>query len=184
MMEWLKAASEVLKQGGVLAYPTEQCFGLGCDPDDIDAIDRILAIKQRRAEQGLIVIGLDQQQLSQYADFDQLTEQQLAQVNASWPGPNTWLIPAREGVSTHVKGEHTSIAVRATAFEPCRYLLAEFEKPLISTSANRHARPSLITAQAVIDELGSEVDYVVDVPVGGAAQPSTITDAISGRQLR
>lgn len=182
--EWVSTAVRVLREGGVIAYPTEHCFGLGCDPKCVDAVQRILTIKQRRAEQGLILIGLDEHQLSSYANFAKLTEAERERVLSSWPGPNTWLIPCHPDVSPMVRGSHDTIAVRATAFAPCRELLQAFANPVISTSANRHSKPAILTANDVQTELGAELDYIVNLPVGGASQPSTIRDARSGTQLR
>ena len=180
----LKDALKVLSGGGVIAYPTEHCFGLGCDPSQLDAVQRILTIKQRAADQGLILIGLDEQQLSGYANFEALTQEQRERLRASWPGASTWLVPAVEDVSPLIRGVHQTIAVRVPSFAPCRALLSDLARPLVSTSANRHGEPALLRASDVVKSLGDELDYVVDAPVGGASQPSTITDARSGLQLR
>ena len=130
------------------------------------------------------MIGLNAQQLEPYANFNSLSAEQLARVEQSWPGPNTWLIPAYREVSRMLRGRHDSIAVRVTANEVCRDLLATFGKAIVSTSANRHGQESLLSAQAVIEELGADVDYVVELPVGGANKPSTITDALTNTQMR
>ena len=180
----IEKAVDVLTAGGVIAYPTEQCFGLGCDPDNPQAVQRILDIKQRSADQGLILIGLDQQQFDPYADFAALNTEQLERVVTSWPGPNTWLIPAYEHTSTLLRGSHESIAVRATANEICRDLLTAFGKALVSTSANRHGQPPILESTDVVSLLGKDVDYVLEFSVGGAAKPSTIRDALNNQQLR
>lgn len=180
----IQRAADVLRAGGVIAYPTEHCFGLGCDPNNARAIQRILAIKRRAAEQGLIVIGLDEAQLGVYADFSALDSSQLQRVRATWPGPNTWLVPAHTDVSTLLRGQHQSIAVRLTANEICRDLLAEFGHAIVSTSANRHGEAALLEASEVTREMGREVDFVLEFAVGGAAAPSTIRDALSNQQLR
>lgn len=180
----INKAVEVLRGGGVIAYPTEHCFGLGCDPNNAQAVERILTIKQRKAEQGLILLGANEAQLGVYANFAALDAAQLQRVRDSWPGPNTWLIPAHANVSTLLRGHHLSIAVRFTANEICRDLLTKFGHAIVSTSANRHGQAALLEADEVTHEMGTEVDYVLELAVGGAPAPSTIRDAQSNAQLR
>ena len=86
-----------LHREGVIAYATEAVFGLGCDPDSEAAVRRLLAIKQRPVEKGLILIAADLTQLQDYIDLSQISNEQLARVQASWPGPFTWIMPARWG---------------------------------------------------------------------------------------
>ena len=88
-----EAAARWLQDGGVIAYPTEAVWGLGCDPFDVMALERLLAIKQRTPDKGLIVIAADIEQLRPLLDLDALPAERLAEVTASWPGPNTWLMP-------------------------------------------------------------------------------------------
>lgn len=176
------AAVGVLLEGGIIAYPTEYCFGLGCDPRDQNAVLRLLAIKQRQVDQGVILIAANEQQISIYADLEVLARK--PEIVASWPGPNTWLLPVNTSVPTWIKGRHSSIAMRVPGHSLSRQLCEAFAHPIVSTSANRHGSPSLLSADAVVRELGEELDYVVDAPVGGAAKASTIRDAISGQILR
>lgn len=178
----LAAATHCLKYGGVIAYPTEYCFGLGCDPTNETAVRRILAMKERPWEQGLIVIGDRTERLRKLIDQEQ--PELLAPAVASWPGPYTWLLPASPGVASWLKGNHTSIAVRVTAFPPVRQLCRDSGMALVSTSANRSGRPPLRTSEAVLAEFGTELDLILDERVGTATQPSTIRDAATGRCLR
>src|SRR6218665_315978 len=83
-----------LKSGGVIAYPTEAVWGLGCDPFDETAVMRLLAIKQRPVDKGLILIAADLAQLQPLLDLPAMPETRLAEVLASWPGPHTWVLPA------------------------------------------------------------------------------------------
>ena len=182
MKEILNKAVTVLRQGGVIAYPTEYCFGLGCDPRQVKAIQRILAIKQRQAQQGLILIAADLHQINFYAQTEGL--ERLPEIKASWPGPNTWLLPAKASVNEWLRGRHTSIAMRIPQHNFCLSLCTQFDHAIVSTSANRHGQADLINMQEVEDELGNEVDYIVDGSVGGAEKASTIRDAISGEICR
>lgn len=181
-MQSIRDAAGVLDAGGVIAYPTEYCFGLGCDPRNEAAVDRLLEVKQRSREQGVILIAADEQQVQLLTNWRGLDRQ--SEVRASWPGPHTWLLPAKQGVAPWLRGNHTSLAMRVPGHPVCVELCQQFGFPIVSTSANRHGSPALLTAMDVRDELGSELDYVLDLPVGDAQSASTIRDALSGETLR
>jgi L-threonylcarbamoyladenylate synthase len=178
----IKQAVAALRSGGVIAYPTEYCFGFGCDPRNTDALARLLAIKQRKREQGVILIAASLEQVSCYAELKNLVR--LRQITDSWPGPNTWVIPAKAAVSDWLRGKHSSIAMRISDHPVCLSLCRQFDHPIVSTSANRHGQDALLTAADVSREFAGQLDYIIDAPVGGAAQASTIRDAISGQQFR
>jgi len=162
-------AVDALRNGGVIAYPTEYCFGLGCDPRNERALERLLTIKQRNKRQGVILIASTYEQVSDYACLESLPL--VERVKASWPGPNTWILPAKDDVSSWVRGQHTSIAMRISAHDVCNQLCQQFDHAIVSTSAMR-------------DQFSEELDYIVGLEVGGAEHASTIRDAISGEQLR
>lgn len=171
-----------LINGGVIAYPTEHCFGLGCDPLNEAAVRRILTIKQRRMAQGLILIAASSNQVEEYA---RLQEAPLAEtVENTWPGPNTWLLPKQTTTPAWLTGEHQSIAMRVTAHPFSQRMCQQFGGAIVSTSANRHGRSALLTAKQVQQELGDELDYIVAADVGGDSHPSIIRDATTGEQLR
>jgi L-threonylcarbamoyladenylate synthase len=178
----LEQAVAVLRQGGVIAYPTESVYGLGCDPDNAAAIRKLLALKQRSPDKGLILIAADFAQLAPYLDEIGASRQQA--VLASWPGPVTWLWPARPTVSRLLRGAHDTLAVRVTAHPIAAQLCRRFGKALVSTSANRSGQPPARDAATVREQFGSDVDYVVDAPTGGLARPTTIRDAVTGEVLR
>ncbi|MBS0199791.1 MAG: Sua5/YciO/YrdC/YwlC family protein, partial [Proteobacteria bacterium] len=90
----IEAAAALLKCGGVIAYPTEGVWGLGCDPRNEQAVMRILAIKQREVGKGLILIAANEAQLASFVAMDALDEEPRAAVRASWPGAATWIVPA------------------------------------------------------------------------------------------
>ena len=94
-MDNFEQVLNALQQGEVIAYPTEGVFGVGCDPDNPKAIQKLLDLKQRPVEKGLILIAASYEQLLPYIDESQLTPEQLATVHATWPGPYTWIMPAR-----------------------------------------------------------------------------------------
>ena len=178
----IKHAVAALRSGGVIAYPTEYCFGLGCDPRNEAAVARLLTIKQRKREQGVILIAASLEQISCYAELDDVAR--LKQITESWPGPNTWVMPVKESVSKWLRGEHSSIAMRISDHPVCTSLCFEFDHPIVSTSANRHGQDALLNAADVGKEFSAELDYIVDEPVGDASRASIIRDAITGEQFR
>lgn len=180
--EELRQAAAVLDRGGVIAYPTEGCYGLGCDPRRAGAVQRVLRLKRRSWRQGLILIAARWAQIVPWVDSGD--EQAVARARRSWPGPHTWLLAARPGVPRRVRGEHDSIAVRITAHPLAAALCRHCRHPLVSTSANRHGRPPALTAAQVRAQFGDGVDYILTGPLGGLAGPTPIRDARSGETLR
>lgn len=178
----LSEAVAVLKAGGVIAYPTESCFGLGCDPLNRQAVARILAIKKRAVTQGVILIASDIDQVDAYADL--ASAPLLESILASWPGPNTWLLAKRDPVPDWLSGEHTTIAMRVTAHQTSRQLCQRYAAAIVSTSANRHGRPALTDIDSLRSEMGSELDYLLDASIGSDPAPSLIRDATTGQKLR
>lgn len=175
-------AVTALRAGGVIAYPTEYCFGLGCDPRNEAAVSRLLKIKNRQREQGVILIASNLTQVREWVDLSASPMQ--AEIEASWPGPNTWLLPALATVSPWVRGHHSTVAMRVPAHDLCQSLCEHFCAAIVSTSANRHGQAALLTAAEVDTEMGVELDYIVDAPVGGAHTASIIRDGLTGKRIR
>lgn len=172
----------MLRRGGVLAYPTEGCYGLGCDPRDTRGVRRILRLKRRRWQQGLILIGAHWQHVAPWVDASDTAA--VARARASWPGPYTWLLPARSGVSRWLRGEHDTIAVRVTSHPQASALCRGLRSAIVSTSANVHDRPPALTAAEVRRQFVGRVDWILAGPLGGLAGPTEIRDARSGARLR
>ncbi|HEY9132957.1 MAG TPA: Sua5/YciO/YrdC/YwlC family protein [Dyella sp.] len=178
------AAAELLRRGGVLAYPTEAVYGLGCDPHNREAFERLFALKQRPPTQGVLLIGASFQQVARYIDHAEVPEDTLDRIRATWPGPNTWIFPRSPDVPAWVTGGHTGIALRVTAHEPAAALCRAFGGPLVSTSANPHGEPPARSSAAVTAYFGDALDAVLDAPVGGLASPTVIRDALTGCIIR
>lgn len=178
----LRRAVRILRAGGVVAYPTEGVFGLGCDPFNEGAVLRLLAIKHRPVHKGLILIAADVGQLAPLLRPE--SEALMAPVLASWPGPSTWILPAGPGVPAWLTGGSDGIALRVTAHPPAADLCRAFGGALVSTSANATGRPPARSALAVRRALGNRIDYVLTGATGGAAGPSEIRDARDGRLVR
>lgn len=175
-------ASQCLSDGGVIAYPTEGVFGLGCDPFNQQAVERILTIKQRPVEKGVILIAANLAQLIPY--LAELSAAQTAKLEQSWPGPFTWVVPHNGTLPVWITGGRDNVAVRVSGHPLARDLCAQFQSPIVSTSANRAGDPALCDVEDVRKDLGAEVDYIVEGQVQRPGQASQITDLISGLTFR
>ncbi|ACR70685.1 L-threonylcarbamoyladenylate synthase type 1 TsaC [Edwardsiella ictaluri] len=179
----LAAAVAALRQQRVIAYPTEAVFGLGCDPDSEPAVQALLGLKQRPWDKGLILIAADYQQLLPYVCDEALQGERRAAVFSHWPGPVTWVMPARADTPRWLTGRFSTLAVRVSAHPQVQQLCRSYGKPLVSTSANLSGLPPCRTAAEVRQQFGSAFP-VLDAPVGGRQNPSEIRDALSGELLR
>ena len=186
----LARAVAVLRAGGVIAYPTEAVFGLGCNPWCEAALGRILAIKRRRLAKGLLLIGADGGHLEPFVrpDWMDWVERRLVRERRPSGPPVTWLVPARAGVPGAVtgmrSGSNARVAVRVTDHPIAAELCRELGGAIVSTSANTAAAPPARRALEVRRRLGRQIDLVVPGPTGGHLRPSAIRDAESGRTLR
>lgn len=183
-MENLAQVVAALQQGEVIAYPTEAVFGVGCDPDNEQAVNKLLALKQRPVEKGLILIAADYDQLTPYIDDSQLTAEQIQRIQASWPGPVTWVMPTKPGVPSFLTGQFETIAVRVTDHPLVQQLCRQFGKPLTSTSANLTGQAPGRTAEEVKQQLGQYLPAILQGDTGGRDNPSEIRDAKTGKVFR
>ena len=173
-----------LRAGGVVAYPTEAVYGLGCDPRNRNAFERLFAIKQRPPTQGVLLIAADFEVLAPYIDASAIPASAMARAVATWPGPHTWIFPRAADAPGWLAGAHEGIAVRVTAHAPAAALCRAFGGALVSTSANRHGEAPARTANEVQALFGDEIDAILNGPVGGLERPTPIRDAISGVTIR
>jgi len=178
----LRSARRMLQAGGIIAYPTEAVYGLGCDPLNPEAVMRLLELKQRPWQKGMILIAANRVQLEPYLEtVPAAIEQKLAK---NWPGPVTWLLPARAEVPFWLRGEHSTLAVRVTAHPLAAALCDVFGGPIVSTSANLAGHEPARRALTVRRELGNEVDYILHGELGDSDKPTEIRDAVTGRVIR
>lgn len=183
-MTHIDQAVSALRQGKVIAYPTEAVYGVGCDPDNEQALRDLMAVKQRDPAKGLILIAADFEQLRSYVDVEAFTQQQMATVLDSWPGPVSWVMPASDKVNALVHGQFDTVAVRVTDHPLVQQLCRDFGKPITSTSANLSGMPPCITSEQVQEQLGVKLVHVVDGKVGDRTNPSEIRDARTLKILR
>jgi L-threonylcarbamoyladenylate synthase len=177
-----EAAREALAGGGIVAYPTEAVFGLGCDPANPEALARLLALKGRDTAKGLILIAHAQAALEPW--LAPLDNDMRARVDPTWPGPVTWLLPAASGVATALRGEHDTLAVRVTDHPVAAALCRAWGGPVVSTSANRAGGEPARSADEVRALFGDQLDLIIEGEVGGRDRPTTIRDGRTGQTLR
>jgi L-threonylcarbamoyladenylate synthase len=178
----LDLACHALASGGVIAYPTEGVWGLGCEPLNSHACARILMLKRRAAAKGFILIA------SEFAQVEALLapvpRARLAPVLKTWPGPVTWLLPAASWVPAHLTGGRSTLAIRVTAHPIAAALCGRYGGPIVSTSANASGRAPARTALQVQRQFGVKVDYVLHGALGGLDKPTPIRDLASGARVR
>ncbi len=178
----LSAAVDAIAAGGVVACPTEAVWGLSCDPDSWPAVQRLLQLKRRPVEKGLILVAASESQL----DFllAGLDAEQLDTLRATWPGPNTWLVPHHGRVQPWIHGDFDTVAVRVSAHPVVRALCEAWGGPLVSTSANPAGAQPPRQAFQVRRYFGDQLDALLPGAVGGADRPSQIRRLDSGELVR
>ena len=180
----MKTALETFQQGGILAYPTEAVFGLGCDPDNDQAIEKLLAIKERPVEKGLILLAANYSQLLPYIDDSKIPQDKRFTVLSRWPDGITQLVAKNVNTSALLTGRFDTIAVRVTSQPDVVALCNASNKPIVSTSANLSGEIPAKTWQEIPDNLIEKIDFIIKGQTLGFDQPSTIIDALSGYIIR
>jgi L-threonylcarbamoyladenylate synthase len=180
--DWqVQQAARVVSQGGLIAYPTEAVWGLGCDPWDELAVARLLALKQRPMDKGLILVADCIEQFDfLLEDLPDVWQERLA---SSWPGPNTWLVPHQQRLPEWITGRHASVALRVSDHPLVRRLCA-LTGPLVSTSANPSGRPAARTRLRLEQYFPRQLDQVLGGALGGRRNPSLIRDLRTGEVIR
>ncbi len=178
----MREATAALRAGGVISYPTEAVFGLGCDPRDEAALSRIISIKGRAAHKGFILIAASLDQLLPFLAPVQAEWQ--TQFDSVWPGPVTMVVPCAPGCSELLTGGRETLAVRVSDHPIVQSLCERFGGPIVSTSANRSGQEPCRDTASAAQLFGTEVDVTVDGKVGTLSEPTRIIDVRSGQRLR
>jgi L-threonylcarbamoyladenylate synthase len=183
-MTELESVILALNSGGVIAYPTEAVYGLGCDPDNEAAVMALLHLKQRPIDKGLILIAANYSQLLPYVEDNAIPQEKRYQILSSWPGHTSWVLPASKTAPRWLTGKFNSIAVRVSAHPVVQQLCRAYGKALVSTSANLSGQPAITDRLTLQHILGNNLSAIMPGPLGGATQPSQIRNALTGAILR
>lgn len=178
----LRYTAHTLQVGGVIAYPTEAVWGLGCDPANPNAIRRLLTLKSRPVKKGLILIGASTEQFEPI--LSRLKQKEREQIIATWPGPVTWVVPHFGLVSPLVSGGRDTVAIRVTDHTQVQSLCREFGGPIVSTSANPTGLCEARSALAIRTYFNDKLDGILHGKLGGRDKPSEIRELGSGKTLR
>lgn len=178
----LNQVINVVGSGGIVTYPTESVFGLGCDPFNEKAVLNLLSLKERSVEQGLILIASHVQQILPL--IQPLQSDDLARALKTWPGHFTWLFPKSKQVPSWLSGKHRSIAVRVSNHPIVKQLCDQLQQPLVSTSANVSKHENLNSINLIKSTFGDKIDYYIDAPTGNEAKASAIRDAHTLKIIR
>ncbi len=181
-MSWkIREAVRRLEHGGIIAYPTETVYGLGCDPFNAAAVLHLLALKQRSIRQGLVLVASDLAQLKPL--LLPLSPATKSRVTKTGPVATTWVLPCLPEIPAWLRGRHASLAVRITTHPVAAALCKQWGGPLVSTSANLHGRQPATGPLAVRKAFNDRVDCILHGE-RGSGRPSEIRDGISGKILR
>ena len=176
-------AVKCLRDGGVIAYPTEAVWGLGCDPFNSDAVNRLLALKQRSKSKGLILAAASISQAGVLMEALSLEHRKL--VESKWPGPVTWIIPDISNIiPSWIKGQHAKVAVRVSNHPIVKDLSNGFGGMIVSTSANFNNESEIKSFEILECRFGSKLDGIVKGDLGLDINPSEIWDVESGSRIR
>ncbi|MDX8379133.1 MAG: Sua5/YciO/YrdC/YwlC family protein [Gallionella sp.] len=170
-----------LRGGGLIAYPTESCYGLGCDPANRRAVLRLLRLKQRPQRKGLILIAASARQLAPY--LQPLTRIEQARLQNDSPLAVSYLMPVRHATPRWLRGTHDTLAVRLTAHLFAKQLCKGVHSALVSTSANRSGMRPAKTYADCQRLFGKDV-WVLPGLLGKSKQPSQIQAWVDGRIVR
>ena len=174
---------EAFQEGDIFVYPTEAVIGIGCDPDNEEAVRRLCQLKQRPLHKGVILIADTYSRLFKYVNDAAIPMDRRTEIFSSWPGPYTWLLPKSKDAPAWITGEHDSIAVRVTAHKGVVELCQRLGSPLVSTSANLAGEEPCRTIEGARAVFKDTVVYV-EGETDGNPQPSIIRDGATGKTLR
>ncbi len=178
----IDTAAAIIKDGGVIAYPTEAVYGLGCDPSNPAALQRLIDIKKRAHDKGLILIASDRLQLSPFIQPPTAAIKRLMEKH--WPGPVTLVVESKPNTDPLLTGGRSTLAVRVSDHAGVQALCQACAQALVSTSANLSGQDALRSGADVLSQLGADIDAVLDGELGTLAKPTTIIEASTGKILR
>lgn len=182
-MSWRTAlVSKILWQGGIIAYPTEAVWGLGCLPNNLEGVLRILALKKRSIDKGVVLVAADISQFDLY--LEGLSEQLLAHLRSVWPGPVTYLVEDNGTAPAWVVGDHNTVALRVSKHPVIKAICSATDTALVSTSANPAGKKPARSTFWVRKYFCGQLDMIYPGELGNSRHASQIRDLSSNRILR
>lgn len=174
--------ADILNQGGIIAYPTEAVWGLGCDPQNQTAVIKLLSIKSRPMNKGMILVAGDKSHLDPW--LKRLTKPLQQKLLASYDNPTSWIVPDK-GISPNwVRGDHQSVALRLSQHAGVQAICHVFKACIVSTSANPAGLPPALNLQQVLGYFNNQIDAIFDAPLGQSDQPSQIKSLLDDKLIR
>ena len=180
--EIIKKAVVLLKQGKIIAYPTESMYGLGCDPFNREAVVKLVKLKKRHLRKGLILVSYSFDQFKNLVK--KVPEETFSAVSKTWPGPITWIFPATVKAPKWITGNRHTIAIRVSAHPIVQELCRAFGKPLVSTSANVEGKTPIVKKTDINHIFKTGIDMIVSGKIGARKTPSEIRDVETGKVIR
>ncbi|MDK1024527.1 MAG: L-threonylcarbamoyladenylate synthase [Gammaproteobacteria bacterium] len=177
-----RLASRILRQGGIIAYPTEGVWGLGCLPWNEPGARRILQLKRRPESKGMILVAASIAQVSDY--LEGLEQNQLKLLAESWPGPVTWLVPDNGTAPSWIVGDHDTVALRVSAHPVIQSICGQIKSALISTSANLAGRAPAKNSLQIRRNFGASLDYIYPGELGRLRKPTEIRHLLANCVVR
>ena len=173
--------ARILRAGGVIAYPNESVYGLGCLPRNEQAVERVLRLKRRERSLGLILIAGEWEQFGDWV----VSSSMVAGTRKPGEGEGiTWVVPASAAAPAWITGGRDTVAVRVSLHPLAAELSRELDSPLVSTSCNPHGKPPARTAGEARKYFGGEIDWIMPGKCGPLKGPTEIRDAATGAVLR
>lgn len=173
-----KQVRDIFKKGGMIAYPTETFYGLGVDPFNESAIEKLFALKGREADKPISILVKDKKMLTEVAEEIPLSAEIL--IKKFWPGPLTIIFKAKKIIPSLITGSTGKIGVRISSNPITQKLLEAIDAPITATSANPSGEKSPVTAREVMDYFENEVDLILDGGTLSGRLGSTIVDVTEG----
>jgi L-threonylcarbamoyladenylate synthase len=159
MDDIVRAAARIIRQGGVILYPTDTIWGIGCDATNFEGVQRIYHIKKRPDRKSMLVLMNEPSMLSDYLEY--VPEQALELIRTA-EKPTTIIYPGAKNVAQNLPAGDGSIGIRITGDPFCKKLIEETGLPLVSTSANISGDPSPLSFEEISTEIRNMVDHVVN----------------------
>jgi L-threonylcarbamoyladenylate synthase len=182
MSPWaLNRFAHAVSRGAIFGYPTDTVWGFGCHPLIASSVARILQIKNRSADKGLILLS---SRLEYCAPYVGLANEQLQPVLSTTDHPTTWLVPASGNCPVWIRGNYPTVAIRITDHPLLDFLCGRLEAPIVSTSANRSGKATARNSVQMRKQFGDELDFIVSGFATGSNRPSEIKFLLSGTTER